>query len=91
MEEQTQLALESSDALEVSSAQFEGNEVLVEDWVSDTCSESVELPTEWGLLPLVVDIPMEGGLYTWFNTSSASRLNRFLFSPLLAVPFTLFA
>ena len=30
----------------------------------------------------LMDIHMEGGLYTWSNTSSASRLDRFLFSPL---------
>ena len=39
----------------------------------------------------LMDIPMEGGLYTWSYTSSASRLDRFLFSPLLADYFTLFA
>ena len=39
----------------------------------------------------LMDIPMEGGLYTWSNTSSASRLDRFLFSPLLVDHFTLFS
>ena len=33
---------------------------------------------------------MEGGHYTWSNTSSASQLDRFLFSPLLVDHFTLF-
>jgi len=31
----------------------------------------------------LIDIPMEGGLYTWSNTSFASRIDWFLFSPLL--------
>ena len=39
----------------------------------------------------LMDIPMEGGLYTWSNTSSASRLDWFLCSPLLADHFTLFS
>ena len=38
----------------------------------------------------LMDIHMEGGLYTWSNTSSASWLDRFLFSPLLADHFTQF-
>ena len=38
----------------------------------------------------LMDIQMEGGLYYWSNSSSASRLNRFLFSPLLADHFSLF-
>ena len=38
----------------------------------------------------LMDIPMVGGLYTWSNSSSASRLDRFLFSPLLADHFTQF-
>ena len=52
MEEQNQLALiplKSSESKEVSSAQVEGDEVLVDDWVSDTYSE------ERCLLPLVVE------------------------------------
>ncbi|KAK7831726.1 hypothetical protein CFP56_027080 [Quercus suber] len=56
--EQNQMALvplRSSDSLEVSSAQFEGDEVLVEDWVSDTNSEAAELPNEGGLSPLAVE------------------------------------
>ena len=39
----------------------------------------------------LMDIPMAGGLYTWSNSSSASRLDRFLFSPLLADLFTQFS
>ena len=38
----------------------------------------------------LMDIPMEG-LYTWSNTSSTSRLDRSLFSLLLADHFTLFS
>ena len=38
----------------------------------------------------LMDIQMEGGLYTWSNTSSASRFDWFLFSPLLADHFSLF-
>ena len=33
---------------------------------------------------------MDGDLYTWSNTSSASRIDQFLFSPLLADHFTMF-
>ena len=58
MEEQNQLALvplKSLDSLEVSSAQFDRYEVLVEDWVSNTYSEVVELPNEGGLSPLAVE------------------------------------
>ena len=43
-----------SDSLEVSSAQFEGDEVLVEDWVSDTNSKAAEIPNKGGLSPLAV-------------------------------------
>ena len=50
-----QRSTKSSDVLEVSSAQFDGNEVLVEDWVSDTYSKFTELPNEGGLPPLVVE------------------------------------
>ena len=39
----------------------------------------------------LMDIPMAGGLYTWSNSSLASRLDRFLFSPLLANHFTQFS
>ena len=49
MEKQNQLALvplKSLDSLEVSSTQFDGDEVLVEDWVSDNYSEAAELPNE---------------------------------------------
>ena len=38
----------------------------------------------------LMDIHMEGGLYTWSNTSSTSWLDRFLFSPLLVDHFTQF-
>ena len=58
LEEQTQLALvplKSSDVFEVTSAQLDENEVLVENWVSDTYSEYDKLPNEGGLLPLVVE------------------------------------
>uniref|UniRef100_A0A7N2MW80 Uncharacterized protein n=1 Tax=Quercus lobata TaxID=97700 RepID=A0A7N2MW80_QUELO len=56
--EQNQLAsvpLRYLDSLEVSSAQFEGDEVLVEDWVSDPYSEAAELLNEGGLSPLAVE------------------------------------
>ena len=33
---------------------------------------------------------MDGSFYTWSNTSSASRIDKFLFSPLLADHFTMF-
>ena len=39
----------------------------------------------------LMDIPMEGGFYTWSNSSSASRIDRFLCSPLLADQFTMFS
>ncbi|KAK9992046.1 hypothetical protein SO802_027031 [Lithocarpus litseifolius] len=58
MEEKNQLTLvplKSSDSLDVSAAPFEGDEVLVEDWVSDTYSEAAELPNNGGLLPLAVE------------------------------------
>ena len=38
----------------------------------------------------LMDIHVEGGFYTWSNTSSASRLDQFLFSPLLVDHFTWF-
>ena len=38
----------------------------------------------------LMDISMAGGLYTWSNSSLASRLGWFLFSPLLADHFTQF-
>ena len=56
LEEQLALVpLKSLDSLEVSSAQFDRDEVLVEDWVSNTYSEVVELPNEGGLSPLAVE------------------------------------
>ena len=39
----------------------------------------------------LMDIHVEGGFYTWANTSSASRLDQFLFSPLLGDHFTQFS
>ena len=39
----------------------------------------------------LIDIPMEKGIYTWSNNSSTFRIDRFLFSPLLANHFILFA
>ena len=39
----------------------------------------------------LMDIPLEGGLYTWSNTSFASRIDWFLVSPLLADHFTQFS
>ena len=39
----------------------------------------------------LMDIPLEGGTYTWSNSSSTSRIDRFLFSPLLADYFTHFS
>ncbi|KAK7827204.1 hypothetical protein CFP56_031323 [Quercus suber] len=58
LEEQTQLALvplKCPDVVEVSSAQVDENDVFVEDWVSDTCSESSVLPNVGGLSPLSVE------------------------------------
>ncbi|KAK4596364.1 hypothetical protein RGQ29_014409 [Quercus rubra] len=39
----------------------------------------------------LMDIHMEGGLFTWSNSSSASRLDRFLFSPLFGDHFSQFS
>ena len=39
----------------------------------------------------LMDIHMEGGLFTWSNSSSASRLYRFLFSPLFGDHFSQFS
>ena len=58
LEEQTQLTLvplKCSNVVEVSSSQVNENEVLVEDWISDTCSEFAELPNVGGLSPLIVE------------------------------------
>ena len=58
LEEQTQLTLvplKCSNVVEVSSSQVNENEVLVEDWISDTCSESTELPNVRGLSPLIME------------------------------------
>ena len=55
MEEQNQLALIQSDSEVASMAQMEGDIVVVEDWVSDTLSEEVELPNEKCFSPLAVE------------------------------------
>ena len=39
----------------------------------------------------LMDNPLEGGLYTWSNSTLASRIVRFLFSPVLAKYFTHFS
>ena len=39
----------------------------------------------------LMDNPLEGGLYTWSNSTSVSRLDRFIFSPVLAKYFTHFS
>ncbi|XP_030941311.1 uncharacterized protein LOC115966107 [Quercus lobata] len=39
----------------------------------------------------LMDNPLEGGLYTWSNSNSASRIDRFLFSPVLVEYFTHFS
>ena len=39
----------------------------------------------------LMDLPLEGGLYTWSNASLASRIDRFLFSPIHVDQFTLFS
>ena len=39
----------------------------------------------------LMDIHMEGGFFTWSNSSSASRLYRFLFSPLFDDHFSQFS
>ena len=39
----------------------------------------------------LMDIPLEGGIFSWSNCTSASRIDRFLFSPVLAEYFTHFS
>ena len=39
----------------------------------------------------LMDNPLEGGLYTWSNSNSTSRIDRFLFSPVLVDYFTHFS
>ena len=39
----------------------------------------------------LMDIPLEGGLFSWPNCTSASRIDQFLFSPVLAEYFTHFS
>ena len=40
--------------------------------------------SDFNALHRLMDIPMEGGIYTWSNTSSTSRIDRFLVFPILA-------
>ena len=74
LDKQNQLALfplESSDASNLSSALFEQDEVLVEDWVSDTYSEEAVQPLD--VEPIAFSLPVamaeqspvdvEGGLF----------------------------
>ena len=42
-------------------------------------------------LHVLTDNPLEGGLYTWSNSNSTSRIDRFLFSPVLVDYFTHFS
>ena len=56
-----------------------------------TCTRAMYGFSNFISLHGLMDIRMEGGIYTWSNTSSASRLDWFLFSLLLADHFTLFA
>ena len=59
LEEQNQLALvplKSSDSMDVSSAHFEDDEVLVEDWVSYTVSEDADLSL--AVQPLAFSLPL---------------------------------
>ena len=39
----------------------------------------------------LMDIPLEGGLFSWSNSTSASRIDRFLFFPALVDHFTHFS
>ena len=39
----------------------------------------------------LMDIPLKGGLFSWSNSTSASRIDRFLFSSVLAEYFTHFS
>ena len=39
----------------------------------------------------LMDNPLEGGLFSWSNSTSASRIDRFLFSSILAEYFTHFS
>ena len=59
LEKQKQLALfslESSNVSNVSSALFEEDEVLVEDWVSDTYSEEAVQPLD--VEPIAFSLPL---------------------------------
>ena len=62
LEEQNQLALvplKSSDSMDVSSAHFEDDEVLVEDWVSYTVSEDADLSLAVESLAFSLPMAME--------------------------------
>lgn len=62
LEEQNQLALvplKSSDSMDVSSAHFEDDEVLVEDWVSYTVSEDADLSLAVESLAFSLPLAME--------------------------------
>ena len=62
LEEQNQLALvsmKSSDFMDVSSAHFEEDKVLVEDWILDTYSEDADLPLAGKPLAFSVPLDME--------------------------------
>ena len=62
LEEQNQLALvplKSSDSMDVSSAHFEDDEVLVEDWVSYTVSEDADLSLAVESLVFSLPLAME--------------------------------
>ena len=39
----------------------------------------------------LMDNPLEGGLFTWSNSTSASRIDRFLFSPAVVEYFSHFS
>ena len=60
--EQNQLflvSLKSSDSMDVSSAHFEDDEVLVEDWVSYTVSEDADLSLAVESLAFSLPLAME--------------------------------
>ena len=62
LEEQKQLALvpmKSSDVMNVSLALFEENEVLVEDWISDTYSKDADQPL--AVEPFAFSLPLGHG------------------------------
>ena len=69
LEDQNQLALvplKSSGSKDVSSAHFEEDEVLVEDWVSNTISEDADLSL--AVEPLAFSLPLameDRKLWVW--------------------------